>query len=362
MKVAWALLLLACSVPAAAQTRVVGDLPRKDPSKPLEALAGLETEYGVVRTSEGVRLRTFVTRPSGTTDKLPAIFFMQWVSCESLELPSQRTTMLGELAKRSGMVLIRVNRAGSGDSGGPDCSALDYDTEVRHYREAFDQLSRHAWVDPRQVFIFGNSLGSTTAPLVAEGKKVAGIVTQGAGAYTYLERMINFDRLYLERSGKYSPAQIQAEMVKRIAFQQLYLIGKQTPEQIEREHPELAGVWKSIRGGAEAPPHYGRPYAWHQQAAEKNFLGAWAKLNVPILIAYSSFDQFEPRAAHEVIVDQVNLLRPGSATLLELNGVDHSLYRFADKYAAYKGAGGTPDYDALIVPMIAWLKEQAAKP
>jgi pimeloyl-ACP methyl ester carboxylesterase len=354
------LLLLSTAAAAQAEARLVGDLPRKV-NKPLESLPGVETEYGAVRTSEGVRLRTIITRPTGAAARLPAIFFTQWVSCDSLELSANRTTMLGELAKRSGMVLIRVERAGTGDSGGPACSALDYDTEVRHYREAFDQLSRHPWVDPDRIFIFGNSLGSTTAPLVAQGKKVAGIVTQGAGAYTYLERMINFDRLYLERSGKYSPEQIQGEMVKRIAFHQLYLIGKKTPEQIERDHPELAGVWQSIRGGAEAPPHYGRPYAWHQQAADKNFLGAWAGLNVPILIAYSSYDQFEPRAAHKLIIDQVNRLRPGSATLLALNGLDHSLYRFADEYAAYKGVGGTPDFDVLIVPMIAWLKDQAAK-
>lgn len=345
---------------AAAQTKLTGDLPRRDAAKPLEALPGLQTEYGSVRTSEGIRLRTILTRPAGTTTRLPAIFFTQWVSCESLELPSNRPTMLGELAQRSGMVLIRVERAGSGDSQGPDCSALDYDTEVRHYREAFDQVAKHSWVDPAKMFIFGNSLGSTTAPLVAQGKKVAGIVTQGAGAYTYLERMINFDRLYLERSGKYQPAQINDEMIKRIAFHQLYLMGKKTPEQIEREYPELAGVWKSIRGGAEAPPHYGRPYAWHQQAADKNFLGVWAALNVPILIAYSSYDQFEPRAAHKVIVDQVNRLRPGSATLLALNGVDHSLYRFPDEYAAYLGEGGKPDYDVLLVPMIAWLKTHSA--
>ena len=51
--------------------------------------------------------------------------------------------------------------------------------------------------------IYGSSLGSTTAPLVAQGKKVAGIIVQGGGAVTYLERMINFDRLYLERSGRY---------------------------------------------------------------------------------------------------------------------------------------------------------------
>ena len=250
--------LLLCGAAASAETRLTGDLPRKD-AKPLEALAGVDTEFGSVRMSEGVRLRTIVTRPAGASGKLPAIFFTQAVSCGSLELPTDRPSMLGELARRSGMVLIRVERAGTGDSEGPACEALDYDTEVRHYREAFDALAHHKWVDADKMFIVGSSLGSTTAPLVAAGKKVAGIAVQGGGALTYLERMIWFDRLYLERSGKYRPEAIQDEMVRRIAFHQLYLIGRKTPEQIAAQRPDLAGIWASIRGGAEAPPHYGRP-------------------------------------------------------------------------------------------------------
>lgn len=348
------------TAPVAAQAPDLGGLPRKG-GAPLERLAGVETQYGAVRMSEGIRLRTIVTRPAGANAKLPAILLTQAVSCGSLEMPSDRETFLGAIAQRSGMVFIRVERAGTSDSEGPACSALDYDTEVRHYREAFDQMARHPWVDPNRMFILGSSLGSTTAPLVAQGKKVAGIAVQGAGAFTYLERMINFDRHYLERSGKYSPEQIHDEMIKRIAFQQLYLIGKKTPEQIARERPDLAGVWQSTRGGAEAPPHYGRPYAWHWQAAEKNFLAAWAKVDAPILVAYSAFDQFEPRSAHKVIVDQVNRLRPGTARLLPLNGIDHSLRRYPDEFAAYREEGGEVAREAYLVPLLAWLKEQAAR-
>src|SRR5690349_22103231 len=60
--------------------------------------------------------------------------------------------------------------SGTGDSEGPGCDRLDYDTEVRHYREAFDQLARHPWIDPGRIVIFGSSLGSITAPFIAEGK------------------------------------------------------------------------------------------------------------------------------------------------------------------------------------------------
>ena len=359
----FALFLLAAtmSFPACAQTRVVGDLPRKDVSKPLESLPGLETEYGSVRMSDGARLRTIVTRPVGSTGKLPAIFHTQAVSCASLELPSDRPTTLGELARRSGMVLLRVERAGTGDSEGPDCSALDYNTEVRHYREAFDQLARHPWVDAGRIFIYGSSLGSTTAPLVAQGKKVAGIAIQGGGAHTYLERMINFDRQYLERSGKFSPSDIHREMVRRIAFQQQYLLGKKTPAQVESDHPQLSGVWQSTRGGAEAPPHYGRPYSWHWQAADKNFLAAWSNVNAPVFVAYAEFDQFEPIGSHKVIADTLNRLRPGSARFVLLENVGHSLQRFPNEFAAYRGEGGEPAREELLVPLLGWLKDSVPR-
>ena len=345
---------------AGASARLLGDLPRKD-DKALVDLPGLETQYGQVRTSEGTRLRTILTRPAGKTGKLPAIMLSQWVSCDSLDFGPDRRNELRLIAEGSGMVFVRVERSGTGDSEGVPCSQLDYDTEVRHYREAFDQIARHPWVDPNRIIIFGSSLGSTTAPLIAQGKKVAGIAIQGGGAVTYLERMINFDRLYLERSGKYSPAQINDEMIRRIQFHVEYLLKGKTPEQIERERPDLRGVWRSIRGGAEDPSHYGRPYAWHQQAAKKNFLGAWTKVDAPVLVIHGEYDQFEPRHGHELIVDTLNRLRPGSATFIEIPKADHNMGVYASAEDAYANRNPTARPDLLAQKIIDWAKRITAR-
>jgi pimeloyl-ACP methyl ester carboxylesterase len=354
-------LIASCLTSAAvAQARLSGDLPRKA-GKPLVELAGVETEYGVVRTSEGTQLRTILTRPSGTRGRLPAMMLTQWVSCGSLDVPADKPSLMRQLAERSGMVFVRVERSGTGDSEGTACSALDYETEVRHYREALDQMARHPWIDPQRMLLFGSSLGATTAPLVAEGKKVAGIAVQGGGALTHLERMIHFDRLYLERSGKYPPAQIHEEMLRRIPFHVEYLVNGRTPEGIERQRPELRGVWQSIRGGAEAPPHYGRPFAWHQQAAKKDFLEAWRRVEAPVLVVYGEFDQFESRHGHKLIADTVNKLRPGTATFIEVPRADHEIELYASAEDAYAYRNPTVKLELLAGLIIAWAKRVTAR-
>jgi pimeloyl-ACP methyl ester carboxylesterase len=361
-KILVAIALLAISgVADAQQVRMVGDLPRRE-GRPLQALAGLETEYGLVRTSEGVRLRTILTRPAGTPDALPAILLAQWVSCGSLDFAANASNLLRDIAEQSGMVLIRLERSGTGDSEGAPCSALDYDTEVRHYREAFDQFARHPWVDPQRIIIFGSSLGATTAPLIAQGRNVAGIVVQGGGALTYLERMIHFDRIFLERSGKYSPTAIHEEMARRIRFHTEYLLGRRTPAEVERANSDLAGTWQTIRGGAEAPPHYGRPHAWHWQAAAHDFLEAWTKVQAPVLVVYGEYDQFETRHGHALIAETVNRLRPGSATFVEIPRADHEIEVYATPEDAYAYRNGGPRSPLFLTTLLDWARRITAKP
>ena len=63
-----------------------GDLPRKG-GRAFETHPGLETIPGTLRTKDGARLRTIVTRPAGTRQRLPGVLFVQWLSCDSIELP-----------------------------------------------------------------------------------------------------------------------------------------------------------------------------------------------------------------------------------------------------------------------------------
>src|SRR4051812_1526080 len=146
--------LLLASSHVSAKTTFEGSLPHRV-GTPVESTPGLDTLYTDIRASAGQRLRVILTRPTGTHGPLPAVFLTQWVSCDSSEFPAVgRPSLLRDLAKESGMVLIRVERSGTGDSEGVPCSQLDYDTEVQQYREAFDQVRRLRWVDPAEIFIF----------------------------------------------------------------------------------------------------------------------------------------------------------------------------------------------------------------
>lgn len=325
------------------------------PPAPQEDLEGVRVTHGALRMPDGAVLRTIVTRPDGAEGPLPAIFFTQWVSCDSVEIdrPGVWLDVMRGMIERSGMVFIRVERSSGGDSEGPGCHELDYDTEVAHYRHAFEKLVRAPLVDTGRVYIWGNSLGSTTAPLVARENRVAGIIVDGGGARTYFERMLEFDRIGFQHSGT-APAEIDARMRRHAEFHMEYLLHGREPAQIVQQHPHLADVWRNMRGTGDGV-HYGRPYAYHQQAAKRNFLEAWSEFEGDVLVLYHELDQFEARDGHEVIVDTLNRLRPGSATFTVLPALGHDFRVYPSRDHAVQGRGGAPAPELAVEAMLSWL-------
>jgi pimeloyl-ACP methyl ester carboxylesterase len=341
------------------------------PPRAFEDVPGLDSYYGVVDTRDGSRLRTIVTRP-GSPDaqskKWPVILLTQWVSCSSLEFSRGGLSreILKTLALRSGAALIRVERAGTGDSIGPACHELDYDTEVSHYREALDAtLAHYSWLDPQRLIIYGSSLGATEAPLVAADRRVAGLIVQGGGALTYLERMINFDRLQLERSNV-PPEEFDERMRRQTQFNVEYLIKGRSPDDIVRDGPAMVAARSGIRGLGDGE-HYGRPYAWHMQAAHRDLAAAWSRIDAPVLVLYGEFDQFETRHGHELIAEIVNRRHAGRATFIAVPRMDHegNVYdTVGDAYAERNPVSGPPEraQQLQIGPMLRWLRDVVGFP
>jgi len=178
------------------------DLTFQPPARPYENLSGLHSYYGVLNTPDGAVLRTILTRPAGTKGPLPAIFFVQWVGCDTVQFLEDGPwiTAFKKLAGDSGRVFIRVERSANGDSLGPGCHELDFETELAHYRHAFDELAQGEHVDQNDVLVVGNSLGSFMVPFVAEGEKVAGVVTTSGNGASHFERMHNVDRKFLSHA------------------------------------------------------------------------------------------------------------------------------------------------------------------
>ena len=341
---------------AVAATTVLGDLPRAA-DRPLESLPGVDTEYGELRIGGNSRLRTIVTRPAGVQGQLPAILYVQWLSCDSIEIRPDAadgwTTMLRRLITESGVLWQRVDKSGVGDSQGPECSGLDYETELAQHRAALRQLLSRPDVDPKRVVIYGASMGSNMAPLLAAGQDVAGVAVWGGGAMTWYERTLRFERNALEL-GDTDSAQLAPEVSARAAFLTRYLIKDESPTSIAASDPELGKVWSRMVG-TSGETQYGRPLAFHQQAQRQNWTGAWARVHAPVLVLYGELDWFETRDSAALIVDVVNRARPGAATLTVVPGLDHHFVRYANRRDAYRERGGTVVADPVVEGILSWL-------
>jgi pimeloyl-ACP methyl ester carboxylesterase len=320
---------------------------------------GLSVEYGTLDVP-GAKLRTILTKPAAA--RPPVILFVQWLSCDSVELPAKGSDgwveMMRGLVRDSGWAVMRTDKRGVGESSGGPCANLDYETELSDHRAALAALRQRTDVDPSRIVVFGASMGGNYAPLVAAGND-AGVMIWGGGAKTWFERTLGFERRAKEFDG--TPAgEVDAYLKSLTRFLVGYLLDRQTPDAIAKRDPSLAGVWKRIVG-TDAQSHYGRPFAFHQQAQAQNWPAAWAKVEAPVLVLYGEYDWFEDAAGHRLVADIVNRAHPGRARFVVIPQTNHHFSRFASAETAFRGKDGKVDAAPALAEMRHWLKERALR-
>jgi len=320
-----------------------------------ERIPGAESLMGVVKSPAGYPLRVFVTRPQNATGKLPVIFVAAWLSCDSTEAPKGPsdgfTQLLFDLAGRSGFATYRVDKPGTGNSGGPKCSDLDFATELQSYQTAFNAMQNLPFVDSSRIYVMGFSNGGGFAPLVAGNTPVRGYLVFGGWYKTWLEHMMEHERRRMKLSGLSEP-EINARMKKYATFYDLYLNGKQTPGEIVRQHPELKEIWY------DEPEHqYGRPAVFYEQLQELNLADAWAKVNVPVLAVHGEYDWIMSADDDRLLVTALNAKRAGSAEFVDWPRADHGLYVHEDQQKAF-GRDPERKYDPQLSEyVLTWLKQ-----
>jgi pimeloyl-ACP methyl ester carboxylesterase len=344
-------ILLVCGQAGAA------DLPRRDGAHD-EAYPGIDVEYGALDVGDGIRLRTIFTKPAGV-ERPPAVLFVHWLSCDTVEIRPNRDTgwlqMMRGMVRDSGWAMMRLDKRGVGDSGGGPCSELDYETELSDHRAAMAALAERTDVDTSRIVVFGASMGSRMAAQVAAGAPgVVGVLGWGGGSKTWFERMQAFDRNALEL-GDADAGEIATRMREHQAFYAQYLLQGMDPPAIIEADPGLAAVWSDIIG-TSADAHYGRAFAFHQQAQQQDWTAAWGRIGVPVLMAMGGYDWFENRAGHETVVRIVNRQRPGLARFEVIPQMDHHFTVFPDARAAFRGEGGRADARPFLELALAWLK------
>jgi pimeloyl-ACP methyl ester carboxylesterase len=323
-----------------------------------EHIPNAESLRGTVQTPAGYTLSVYVTKPvapQASSAKLPVLFVAAWLSCDSTEAamgPGDGfTQLLFDLAGRSAFVTYRVDKPGTGDSGGPKCADLDFDTELQAYQAAFAAMQQLPFVDTARIYLVGFSNGGGFAPLVAGDTPVRGYLVFSGWYKTWLEHMLEHERRRMALSGLSEP-DVNSRMKQYATFYDLYLNQKKTPAAILAEHPEFKPIWY------DEPEHqYGRPARFYQQLQQLNLAEAWLKVNVPVLAVHGEYDWIMSADDYRLLVASVNARHPGSATFMDWPHADHGLYTHTSQAKAF-GNDKQQGYDPKLTEyVLQWLRE-----
>lgn len=312
---------------------------------PREQFKNAVAQYDWVTNPKGQRIRTIVTRPKAVTGKVPAIFFVGWLSCDSVEYVNGETDAFGAIFWRvietSGFATMRMDKPGVGESEG-NCATTDFQTELDSYRAAFNSLRKYDFIDHDKIFVVGLSNGGGTAPLIVGNQPVLGFIAASSWGRTWYEHMLELERGRLSRNSQLSSAQINDQMKVFTDFYALYLMHSQTPGQILSAHPEWKSLWYDEPDG-----QYGRPAAFYQQLQALNLGKVWHEVSTPVLVLHGTADPIMSRADSLTIADTVNRAHTHNAEFIEIEGGDH-LLAFHNKLL-----------DSVVPKMMDWMRTQS---
>jgi pimeloyl-ACP methyl ester carboxylesterase len=288
-----------------------------------DAVQGVERRVVDVRTRKGLTQKLIVTRPNGSTRRLPAILFVPWMNCDSLAIPEGRRhgaqVILKHLVERSGLVVGRIEKPGVGGSEGV-CADIDFDTELAGYQAAFSHLESDQWVTPDGLIVAAQSFSGGVVPLIPQGRTVRGYFVMSTWVRTWFERLLEFERLRMLQA-KIDPTTLAQRMRQHAELYAIYLNQRLTPGEVIARRPDLQAAW----GGGSGTHQYGRAASFFHQLQALNLEHEWSRVSAPTLVMWGDQDIAMHRIDHERIVSLVNANSPGAATLKVVPGAGHDL-------------------------------------
>ncbi len=285
-----------------------------------ETHESLEVFYESIVSEYGLKQRVIVTKPKGN-GPFPAIFLIQGLSCSTIEKYSGRSNnwvrLIEDIAQKSNMVLLRVDKPGVGDSEG-DCGKIDFKTEIAGYEAAMHLLKSKNYVDSKRIVIYGNSMGSALAPYFANKFDAVGVISDGTFFKSWYEHMLEIERRILEIEGK-SQKEIY-DLMNQVYIPIYYemLIKKRSYADVLKENPLYK---KHHRHSFQHM--YGRSMKYYHQVQDFNFAAEWQKIKVPVRIRWGTNDWIMTENDNDMIIDLLDKKGHKDHLLYKYEGLDH---------------------------------------
>jgi len=296
--------------------------------QPVEALPGHRVSYEVVPAPDGARLRSIVTRPIDTTRRLPAMLCLQGIACDSIDSGAAPYTPMCRFVHgcaQMGLVTMRVDKRGAGDSEGPPCADADFETELADHRAALATLVNDATVDPERIVLFGHSVGGMVAPLLASERRVRAIVVYGAS------------------SGRWRDCVVESARRQREL----------------RQEPSDERFFEELRARFGQEAYGGRSAAYHAQLDALDLAAAWQRLeDARVLVLRGEHDWVVSPGEQAQIAAVVDRRWPGRSRVIDVRGLDHAFGWHGTAAESLRDYGRGRFDAAIVTHTVAWLVEQ----
>lgn len=320
---------------------------------PRETHTNIETLYEEVTSPYNITQRVIITRPKAQVNS-GAIILIGGLSCSSIEVYPGRNSnwarVINDFVEKSGMVFMRIEKPGVGDSDG-DCSKSDFLTDLAGYKAAIELLKSKPYVDPSKIVIYGSSMGSALAPVLANEFDLAGVISDGTFFKTWFEHMLEIERRMLEMKGDSEQEIAQKLNNYYIPLYYGMLIEKMTYKEVTDAYPALRKY-----NYHSAAHMYGRPVAYYQQLQEFDLASAWENIKVPVRIMRGTNDWIMSAFDNTMIMDVLKKNGHTDHILYEYEGLDHWNTIHSTAKDSFEGHEGRWE-DNISMQLIKWAQE-----
>ncbi len=339
--------------------------------RPREQWTGATVDYGAV-PFRGGHLRDILVTPAAGAPDAPVLFLIQGFSCATIEPsdPGAPYRRLGEEMIARGIAYYRVEKANVGDStGGPECAAIDFATELEGFRNAYRHLVNVRGVSPDRIFMFGHSLGGIQAPLLAAEQAPRGVAAYGTVLRNWADYHRNVDTFQSYLFFGQDPVETAAGAERNRDMFRMYYFDRQDPRAIAAARPELAPALRETLGWDGGERMLGRHWKFMQDLAHLPLMAAWRDTKSNVLALYGESDVVAVFGTdHELIADMVDWYRPGTARYVMIPKTDHGMTLVGDRQELRRktiAAGQPPEGEfnpAVAEAVAAWIGESMSRP
>ncbi len=297
--------------------------------RPKETSEIADVNYDSVTMSLGT-LRTITHIPKNRSGKVPAVFYIQGLPCQSNEYIDPKFVLRQAFDDwiKAGFAVFRVERPNLGDSRATkDCKDMDFNEEVETNKAGYRKLLSYDFIDTDNIFFFGHSMGGWTAPFIAEMKQPKGIMAYGTGYRSWFEYLIDLYRIQATYGGA---THVQAEEQTRVMIPLLYkwLEEDKSAEEM-RKDPTLKPLVDSIFQGEYFNT---RSAHYFHTMSKQNLAEQWSKVTGKVNIFYGEFDTAALNARDAItIAEIVNQAHPGNGEYTIVPKTEH-MFAKSDSY------------------------------